>query len=212
MKRYLIPTVIVLAALLVIWPTFAQAKGSSKGKSACPESGSRGRGRTEQSNVEEPEGSAPGTQVQEREQRPPGPPGSYRDRKWPRRAEGKERYLKSVDRDITNFKEKKGQFIAELKAIHELALQERASKTAERLERLVAKQQKKFEKELQKLQQKRERIQKMFQERTRGKAGVEGIRKQRQERLRRQSPTTPKLRERGRGKGKAKPEPPAEIE
>lgn len=211
MKRYLIATVIVLVALLVIWPTFAQAKGSSKGKSAYAEGSSRGRGRTEQSNVEEPEGSGGGTQVQGRG---PRPPGSYRDRKWPRRTEGEEQYLKTINQNIASFKKRKGQFIAELKAIHELALQERASKTAERLEQLVAKQQKKFEKELQKLQQRRERLQKMFQDRRRGRAGTEEIRGQRQKRRRREPAAEAQSRQKGRGKGKAKPEsaPPAETE
>lgn len=171
MKRYMILLVIILAALLVVGPVFAERKGEGAGQ---------GKGRKtervekatdeEVEEAEDLEAAGPRLHRPRRgEMRHPGPPSWGQGGEMEAGRRQPDTFLKSIEQEITNLKDKQGQFIAELKAIHQLAVQEKATKTAERLKRLIEKRQKKFEKDLQGLKQRRERLKNMLERRTLGR-------------------------------------------
>ena len=213
MKRNLSAIVIlltcVLAVLVAAEAVFAQGKGKGRGRKAEQES----------KTVEQaPQGPAEPNRARPRRRGPMRPEALAEegDRIRQRRSE---QLLKPIKQDITDLKEGRGQFIAELKAIHALAVKEKAAKTARQLEQLIAKQQKRFDKDLGKLEQRRERLKTMFQERAERKGepakggrrrgqplGREGLLRRRgaEGRPRRPAPASPDAR---RGGGRRPPEP-----
>jgi hypothetical protein len=115
--------------------------------------------------------------------------------------------LRKLDDQI---EEKRGQhdkFIGELKAIKELALQEKAEKTAERLQGLIDKHTGLFNEDVRKLEQRRDRIreqaEKQAQERLKRKERLMERRKEVQEKVEAKG-ITGKGKGKGQGPGKSK--------
>ena len=85
-------------------------------------------------------------------------PRRQRDREGMARGMMHAEQLKRLDEQIEGRRERHNSFIGELKAIKELALQEKASKTAERLQELIDKHTGLFNEEVKKLEERRDRI------------------------------------------------------
>ncbi len=66
--------------------------------------------------------------------------------------------LKAYESQVEKLRAEHKESIEELKAIHDLAVEEKAKKTAKRLEKLIAKHQKEFRDRLQQLEQRRQRL------------------------------------------------------
>ncbi|GAF75325.1 unnamed protein product, partial [marine sediment metagenome] len=78
-----------------------------------------------------------------------------------------------AEEQIEKLKQKHQESIGELKAIRELAVKEKAKKTAARLEKLIAKRQQEFEETLQALEQRRQRFERVRRERPDRRPAVE---------------------------------------
>lgn len=157
MKRYLILTTVAAMVLLLAWPAFGQ------------QTGRQGRGTNQ---ILSPEERAelrekwPTMSQEEREQfrnkmrqrigsgRPPTAP-TMPSGPSPRMFEGQ----------IEKLKQKHQETINELNAIRELAVKEKATKTAARLKKLVNKHQKEYEDTIKTMEQRRERFETMRRER-----------------------------------------------
>lgn len=107
--------------------------------------------------------------------------------------------LRKLDDQIEEKRGRHNRFIGELKAIKELALQEKAAKTAERIQELIDKHTGLFNEEVRKLEQRRDRIreqaQKYAEERLRRRERLMERRKEAQEKAEPEGGT-------GKGKGK----------
>jgi len=87
------------------------------------------------------------------------PPSASKDKKGMDR-----RRLKVMDQQIEQRKQEYTEFVAELKAAREMALKENATKTAEKLDKIIKNQEKRFNKTRGNRQQARDRLRKQFQE------------------------------------------------
>ena len=106
--------------------------------------------------------------------------------------------LKRLDEQIKDRRGRHNSFIGELKAIKKLALQEKASKTAERLQELIDKHTSLFNEEVQKLEERRDRIKELAEKRAQERL-------KREERLmERGKKAQEKAEAKGGGKGKGK--------
>jgi len=157
MKRYIISTVVVLAVLAVAWVAFGQqeewrqrmaqyrqrqmeaieAIQAQAGKlKAAMEAPRFDRSRWQEMSEEER------TQLRE---------------KFGKMREERQQALAAIERQVTILKGRRQldteheESIAELQAIHAVAVNEKAEKTAKRLEELIAKRNKEFEDSMQKL-------------------------------------------------------------
>jgi len=81
--------------------------------------------------------------------------------------------LKNLEDQIAKLKAEQEQHIGELLEIRELAVKEKATQTAKRLEGLIAKQQKEFTARLQELEQKRQQLQRSLRAREARKPAAE---------------------------------------
>ena len=160
MKRYLSSTIIALVVLLTACPAFGQREGRERGRPP-------GEGRARFQNLSEEERA----KMRERFQNM-----SEEERKE-FRARMRERFgsttpptrpgpsPRMAEEQIEKLKQKHQESIGELKAIRELAVKEKAKKTAARLEKLIARRQQEFEETLQALEQRRQRSERVRRER-----------------------------------------------
>lgn len=115
--------------------------------------------------------------------------------------------LRKLDDQIEEERGRHNRFVGELKAIKELALQEKAKKTAERLQELIDKSTGRFNEDVRKLEQRRDRIreqvEKQAKERLRRRERLMERRKEEQEKAR---PQVKAGEGKGKGRGKDKSE------
>jgi len=135
----------------------------------------------------------------------------------PRRRRGREgmvrgmmhaEQLKRLDEQIKGKRERHNSFIGELKAIKKLALQEKASKTAERLQELIDKHTGLFNEEVRKFEERRDRIkeqaEKQAQERLKRKERLMERGKKAQEKAEAKAEAKGGGKGKGKGKGQGK--------
>jgi len=107
--------------------------------------------------------------------------------------------LRKIDDQVEDKRGRHNRFIGELKAIKELALQEKAARTAERLQELIDKHTGLFNEEVRKLEQRRDRIREQAQ-----KYAEERL-KRRERLMERRKATQEKAEPKGKaGRGKGK--------
>ncbi|RKY12393.1 MAG: hypothetical protein DRP65_01450 [Planctomycetota bacterium] len=106
--------------------------------------------------------------------------------------------LKRLDEQIKDRRGRHNSFIGELKAIKKLALQEKASKTAERLQELIDKHTSLFNEEVQKLEERRDRIKELAEKRAKERL------KRKERLMERGEKAQEKAEPKGGGKGKGK--------
>lgn len=166
MKRYLIPTVVVLMVLAVAWPAFARDEERPRAEtrrtrqpeaelrerrgmfgSLSPEERARLRERFQNMSEEERQQ----FREQMRQRFAGGPPEL--DRRGA---------LRGLEQQIEKLRADHEQFIAELREIRELAVKEKATETTKRLERLITQERKDFAEELRGLEQRRQRFERML--------------------------------------------------
>ena len=115
--------------------------------------------------------------------------------------------LRKLDKQFEESHGRHNRFVGELKAIKELALQEKAEKTAERLQELIDKSTGRFNEDVRKLEQRRDRIreqvEKQAKERLRRRERLMERRKEEQEKARPQGKTG-EVKAKGQGKGRGK--------
>lgn len=169
MNRGLLIGAVVAALAILVGVTVGEEKEKAAPgpKAAAPEAQVRGEARRE---VERP-------RLREPNEARPGGPGAGLQR-----GRDQEAYLGAIDQEIKGLKDRRGQFIAELKAIHAIALQEKAKKTAEKLEQLIAKQQESLDKDVGKLEQRRQSLKETLGRGEPGRVDLEELRKRRLER------------------------------
>lgn len=162
MKRYLILTVVAVMVLSLACPALGQrearerrSSGQGRGRSQNLSEEERARLRERMPRMSEEEREQFRRQMRDRLNT--GRPGVGR--------EGQKRMAERFEEQIAEMKKKHQEAIGELKAIRELALKEKAKKTAARLDKLIAKHEEKFEKELAQVEQRRERIERMLRDR-----------------------------------------------
>jgi len=165
MNRYLIAMAVLLAVAAVAWPVFAQQQADTEKREERP--GLRDLSPEERAKFKEK-----WQQMSEEE-------------KEKYRAEMGERFesvrpsaerkaaLKNLEDQIAKLKAEQEQYIGELREIRELAVKEKATQTAKRLENLIAKQQKDFTGRLQELEQKRQQLQRAMKVREARKPAAE---------------------------------------
>jgi len=166
MKRYLIPTVVVLMVLAVAWPAFAQDKArppAERGGTRSPEAEQRERrGMFGSLSPEERARLRERFQNMSEEERQ-----QFREQMRQRFAGGppeldRRGALRGLEQQIEKLRADHEQFIAELREIRELAVKEKATETTKRLERLITKERKDFAEELRGLEQRRQRFERML--------------------------------------------------
>lgn len=115
--------------------------------------------------------------------------------------------LRKLDEQLEEKRGRHNGFVGELKAIKELALQEKAEKTAERLQELIDKSTGRFNEDVRKLETRRDRIreqvEKQAKERLRRRERLMERRKEEQEKARPQGKTG-ESKDKGQGKGRGK--------
>ena len=119
--------------------------------------------------------------------------------------------LRKLDKQLEEKRDQHDKFIGELKTIKELALQEKAEKTAERLQGLIDKHMGLFNEDVRKLEQRRDRIreqaEKQAKERLKRRERLMERRKEEQEKTRPQGKTGEgKAKGQGQGRGKRRSE------
>jgi len=119
--------------------------------------------------------------------------------------------LRKLDKQLEESHGRHNRFVGELKAIKELALQEKAEKTAERLQELIDKSTGRFNEDIMKLEQRRDRIreqvEKQAKERLRRRERLMERRKEEQEKAGPQGKAGEgKAKGQGKGRGKDKSE------
>ncbi len=162
MKRYLILTTVAAMVLLLVWPAIGQQAARENRGILSPEERAKLRERWTTMSEEE--------RQQFRKQ--------MRDRMGtPRPAmarEGRVGMTGRFEEQISKMKAEHEEFIGELKAIRELAVKEKAKKTAERLDKLIEKHRKKYDENLAQLEQRRQRPERTLRDRPRT-PGTEGV-------------------------------------
>ncbi len=162
MKRYLMLTVVAVMVLSLALPALGQREARDRRRPV------EGRGRFQNLSAEErakmrerwPRMSEEERQQfrnQMRESFVSGRPGMDR--------EGQRRMSERLEQQVAELRAAHEESVGELKAIRELALKEKAKKTAARLDKLIAKHEEEFEKELAQLEQRRERFERMWRDR-----------------------------------------------
>jgi len=126
-----------------------------------------------------------------------------RDREQMARGMMRAEQLRKLDEQIEAKRGRHNEFVGELKAIKELALQEKAEKTAERIQKLIDKHTGLFNEDIRKLEQRRDRIreqaQKYSEERLKRRERLMKRRKEAQEKAGLQGKA-----DKGKGKGQGK--------
>ena len=176
MKRYLLLMVVALMVLAVAWPALGQEKEkpqperkralSSEAEEGLgpafrdlsPEERAKWKEKWQQMSEEEKQQFR--AQMREKLQ-------SGRSESDPKTA------LKNLEDQIAKLKAEQEQYIGELREIREIAVKEKATQTAKRLENLIAKQQKDFTGRLQELEQKRQQLQRSLRVRQARKPAAE---------------------------------------
>jgi len=176
MKRYLLPMVVALMVLAVAWPAVGQEqeKPQPERKRALraeaeealgpafrdlsPEERAKWKEKWQQMSDEEKQQLRAQMREKLQSERP------ELDRKAA---------LRNLEDQIAKLKAEQEQYIGELREIRELAVKEKATQTAKRLEGLIAKQQKEFTARLQELEQKRQQLQRSLRVREARKPAAE---------------------------------------
>lgn len=161
MKRYLILTAAATMVLLSVCPAIGQQTDRENRGILSPEERAKLRERW--------------TTMSEQERQ------AFRDQMrqkmgTPRPAIGQQDMMGMTgrfDEQITQMKTEHEEFIGELKAIRELAAKEKAKNTVERLDKLIEKNQKKFDENMAQLEQRRKRLERTLRERPQ-RPGAEG--------------------------------------
>lgn len=137
--------------------------------------------------------------------------GRRRDREEMARGMLRTEQLRKLDKQLEESRGRHNRFVGELKAIKELALQEKAEKTAKRLQELIDKSTGRFDEDVRKLEQRRDRIREQVEKQAKGRLRHRGRlmerRKEEQEKARPQGKTgegKAKGEGKGRGQGRGK--------
>jgi peroxiredoxin len=162
MNRYLILTAVTTMVLLLVWPAIGQQTDPENRGILFPEE--RAKLRERWTTMSEEERQAFREQMRERV-------GT------PRPAIGQQDRMGMTERfeeQITQMKAEHEEFIGELKAIRDLAVKEKAKNTVERLDKLIQKNQKKFDENMAQLEQRRKRLERTLRQRP----GTEAVEEQ----------------------------------
>jgi peroxiredoxin len=165
MNRYLILTTVAVMILLLVWPAIGQETDRENRGILTPEEMAKLRERW--TTMSEQEREQFKKQMRERVAAPR--PAIAR--------EGRMGMTERFEEQISKMKAEHEEFIGELKAIRELAVKEKAKNTAERLDKLIEKHQKKYEENLAQLEQRRKRLERTLRQRPL-RPGTEGIEEQ----------------------------------
>ena len=172
MKRYLILTVVAAMVLSLALPAMGRQEAGDRTR---PTEGRERRPRSQNLSPQERAGLRerwPTMSEAEKEQFR----NQMRERFVSARpgmdSEGQRRMSERFEQQVAELRAKHEETVGELKAIRELAAKEKANKTAARLDKLIAKYEEKFEKELAQVEQRRERFERMWRDRP-GPAGRE---------------------------------------
>jgi peroxiredoxin/CRISPR/Cas system-associated endoribonuclease Cas2 len=155
MNRSLILTVVAAMVLLLAFPVLGQQADRENRGILSPEE--RAKLRERWTTMSEEERQQFRNQMRERlgTSRPPMGP------------EGQMRMAERFDEQITKMRTEHEEFIGELKAIRKLAVDEKAKKTIERLDKLIEKHEKQYQENVAQINQRRQRMERMMGERTR---------------------------------------------
>ena len=176
MNRYLIPMVMALLVLAVAWPALGQEQDESKpGKNAKQVETEKPPNRSllrvlsaeERAKLKEKWQSMSEEERQQYREQMRGRLGTDRLESERKAA------LKKLEEQIAALKAEQEKYIGDLREIRELAVKEKATQTAKRLESLIAKQQKEFTDRLQEMEQKRQQIQRTLRVREPRKPAAE---------------------------------------
>ena len=165
MKKYLISIIIAAMVLLLAWPVLGQQAERENRGILSPEERAKLRERWTTMSEEEREQFR--NQMRERMGTPR--PGTGR--------EGQMRMTERFEEQISKMRAEHQEFVGELKAIRELAVQEKAKKTVERLDKLIEKHEKQYQENVAQINQRRQRMEKMMGDPTRppGREGIEEL-------------------------------------
>ena len=155
MKRYLLLTTIVMMVLVLILPVIGQQTDRANRGIMSPEE--RAKLRERWTTMSEEERQEFRKQMRERM-------GATRPA-MPR--EGQMGMTERFKEQTSQIRAEHEEFIGELNAIREVAVQEKAKKTVEQLDKLIEKHQKKYEDNMTQLRQRRQRLERMMRDRDR---------------------------------------------
>ena len=100
----------------------------------------------------------------------PGVPRGREGRKRMNRETMEKQQLETIDKQIAGKRKIHEEFVGELEAIKKVALEEKAERTAEKLQQLIDKKGKKFAETIEKYEERRQKLQDQFKKRAEGQA------------------------------------------